>query len=131
VVPEGAETPQRAELIGAKSGKVYILLHEPVGTAWNNVESALHGDESIEVEDSDADRGTFHVRFTAAEAPKEKEGLLSRMAFWRDDAKPGTYQVRLTGVGEETEIVILDQEGAWDTSVPAGQLLAELHKQLR
>ena len=61
----------------------------------------------------------------AAEKPRKK-GVFSRLAFWRGDggAKAASYQLSLTGVGKETELAVLNEEGDWETGDQASRLLA-------
>ena len=62
-------------------------------------------------------------------AGEDDEGMFNKLKFW-DRGKAAEYQVSLTGVGEKTEVVVLDKNGRWETDDQAGQLLNKLHDAL-
>ncbi len=63
-----------------------------------------------------------------AENVEKKEGVFSKLKFWsEDDAK---FQLSLTGVGEKTELVVLNKDGKWEIGEVAGDLLARLNQEL-
>lgn len=117
----------RAQLISAGVGKIYIQLHEAIEPAWQSVGAALRA-TGLTIEKSKPKRGIYKVRASAD--AEQKEGFISKLAFWRKDGSP-LYQVSLTEAGADTEIVILDDDGDWDTSAEAGQLLTALYARLR
>ena len=56
---------------------------------------------------------------------EKKEGFLSKLKFWGDDAPEGVpFQISLTGVGDKTELIILNAEGEWATDNDALQIMA-------
>ena len=60
----------------------------------------------------------------AGEKPRKK-GMFSRLAFWkRGESGAATYQLSLTGVGKETELALLNEDGDWETGDQANRLLA-------
>jgi uncharacterized lipoprotein len=114
----------RVQLISAGAGKVYIVLREPFETAWQNVGEALDA-AGIAIEDDKPKRGFYKVRVAD---PEQQQGVMSKLAFWREHGTP--YRVSVTEANSGAEIVILDEDGEWDTGAAAGQLLAALYKQL-
>jgi uncharacterized lipoprotein len=111
----------RVEMVEVGDGKSYLSLNEELRKAWDSVAAAL-AQADIEVEEADQDLRVFHVRYGTG----EKKGFL----FWkREDAID--YQVNLIGVGDKTEIVVLNEDGEWDTGEPAGRLMDRLYAQLR
>ncbi len=122
-----ASETQGAEVLEAGEGKVYLALPEDFASAWTSLGSALNK-AGLEIEEEDRARGVYYVRYSGAEggsADKKEQGLLSRLAFWKDDDLPH-YQLSLTGVGHKTEVVILDKKGNWDTSAEAGKILKQI-----
>lgn len=120
-----ASETQGAEVLEAGEGKVYLALPEDFASAWTSLGSALNK-AGLEIEEEDRARGIYYVRYSGAEggsADKKEQGLLSRLAFWKKDDGWSHYQLSLTGVGDKTEVVILDQKGNWDTSAEAGKIL--------
>jgi uncharacterized lipoprotein len=51
------------------------------------------------------------------------------LKFW-DRKGNEIHQLSLTGVGDKTEVVVLDKDGKWETSDEAGQLLSRLHDEI-
>ena len=118
--------PQRAELISAGGGKVYLTLAEDFAAAWKSTALALNR-AGIEVEQGDRDRGLYFIRMPNAGAEQNK-GVWSKLKFWGGDSTQ--FQLSLTGVGDKTEVVVLNREGKWETGAVAGQLLSRLNQEL-
>lgn len=123
---EETAAPQRAELISAGGGKVYLTVAEDFAAAWTSTASALSS-VGIQVEQEDRDRGLYFIRVPDATAGEEK-GMLSKLKFWDGDSDQ--FQLSLTGVGDKTEVVLLNREGKWETGDVAGQLLSRLNQEL-
>ena len=118
--------PQRAELISAGGGKVYLAVAESFADAWDSTARAL-GKVGISVEDEDKDRGIYVVRVNEGRE-SDKKGMLSKLKFWGSDES--RYQLSLTSVGDKTEVVVLNKEGEWETGEIAGALLTRIHNEL-
>lgn len=114
----------RVQLVSSGAGKVYIVLREQLETAWQSVGEALDA-AGIKIDDDKPKRGFYKVRVVD---PGQTKGMLSKLAFWRSNGTP--YRVSVTAASNGTEIVILDDDGEWDTSAEAGQLLAAIFRQL-
>ena len=118
---------QEAQVLDAGEGKSYLILPEDFAGAWESLGSALDK-AGFELEDKDRDRGVYFVRYSGGKgesAKKKERGFFSRLAFWRGNDTP-RYQLSLTGVGDKTEIVVLDQKGNWDSSAEAKEILNRL-----
>ena len=116
---EGESAPR---LIDLGEGKTYLLLPAEFDRAWRRTEVALLS-AGLEILSKDLDKGLFVVHY-ADEKPRKK-GVFSRLAFWkRGESKAGPYQLSLTGVGKETELAVLSEEGEWETGDQANRLLA-------
>ncbi len=118
--------PQRAELVSAGGGKVYLTVAEEFVAAWKSTASALNR-AGIEVEQEDRDRGLYFVRLSNAGA-KQKKGVWSKLKFWGGDNTQ--FQLSLTGVGDKTEVVVLNRDGKWETGDLAAELLSRLNQEL-
>ena len=121
-----AGSDARAEILSAGSGKIYISLQEEFSDAWSSTDSALAA-AGVEVVGGDKSRGVFNIKMPNAEGAK-KEGVFSKLKFWGD--KKSTYQLSLTGVGAKTELVLLNQEGKWETSEEGANLLRGVYQAL-
>ncbi|MGE0386113.1 MAG: outer membrane protein assembly factor BamC [Gammaproteobacteria bacterium] len=125
------------ELINAGGGKMYIAVQREFAAAWAGTGKALT-QAGVQVDESNQDRGVFVIRLDEASAPApaaEKKGMFkrigSKLAFWKDDAPAARqYRLTLTGVGQKTEVVVLDDDGQWVTSEPATRFLVKLRDAL-
>jgi outer membrane protein assembly factor BamC len=126
-VAEGVEDnpPASAEITNSGDGKFFLAYPVEFSEAWTRTGEALQR-AGLAVSESDKGKGTYTVRYE--NAPAEKKGVLSKLAFWRGDRKD--FQLSLTGVGKKTEIVVLDEDGNWDDSEAANQILSLLKDEL-
>ncbi len=118
--------PQHAELVSVGGGKVYLSVAEDFPSAWKTTGRALEK-AGVAVRDSDKGRGVYVIEMSGGE--KADSGVLDKLKFWGGD-KNTELQVSLTGVGEKTEVVVLDRDGRWETGDVAGQLLGRLQDAL-
>jgi len=123
---EAAPHTQRAELISAGGGKIYLTIAEDFGEAWESIATAL-GRAGIQVEQEDRARGLYFIRLPNTEA-REKKGVWSKLKFWGEEND--VFQLSLTGVGDITEIVVLNTDGKWETGNISGELLSRLNQEL-
>lgn len=121
----GESTGALAEMVNSGDGKFLLSYPGSFAEAWTRTGEALSAAE-LQVTASDKEKGTYTVSMAPPEG--EKKGVLSRLAFWRSSKKE--MQVSLTGVGDKTEIVVLDDDGEWDDSEQATQVLSEIRNQL-
>jgi outer membrane protein assembly factor BamC len=118
----------RAELISAGGGKVYLSVLEDFSAAWRSTGVALEK-AGYDVDQSDKERGIYYIRVPASEGEATKRGVLSKLKFWGDDDEH-ELQLNLTGVGDKTEVVVLDKEGRWETGDISKQILDRLNREL-
>lgn len=123
-----------AEIFSAGEGRVFLSIPQDFAVVWPRVGVAIE-QAGLKLLETDRTRGVYRVALTEGQfeaAEKPKKGMMSRLAFWRDDdpEDTGERQLSVTGVGAKTEIVVLDAEGKWDTSPGASQVLTTLLKQL-
>ena len=115
-----------AEIVSVGGGKIYLTVAEDFPSAWKTTARALE-QVGVQVKDSDKGRGVYIVKMDGAAG--DDEGVLSKLKFW-DRNRAAEFQVSLTGVGDKTEVVVLDRDGRWETGDEAGRLLAKLHDAL-
>ncbi|MEN9727351.1 MAG: outer membrane protein assembly factor BamC [Pseudomonadota bacterium] len=118
----------RAELISAGGGKVYLSVQEAYTTAWASTGAAI-GNAGYDVDQSDKDRGIYYIRVPAREGETAKRGMLNKLKFWGNEEEH-ELQINLTGVGEKTEVVVLDKEGRWETGNVSKRILERLSREL-
>lgn len=118
-----------AELVSAGDGKMYLAIPEEFTHAWQQMELALQRG-GFTVEEKDQTNGNYKIAYFDQAAAGEKKGWMSKLAFWRDDEPEGkSYRVNLTGVGERTEVVVLNDKGDWESNEDAARILAVLQHQ--
>jgi len=94
----------------APNGQDAVLIKENYSDAWRLVGLALDGDQFL-VQDQNRSEGRYVVEYFE-ESVVNREGngggLLSSLAFWRGDERSQgeRYQVRLSGQGEQTLVVV-------------------------
>ena len=123
-----------ARLTRAVDGSAVLSLPEPFDRAWRRVGLALDRVGFV-VEDRDRVAGEYFVRYADPEAgAKKKEGMLSRLAFWRgadDKAQALRYRVKLTGAAEGTQVRVLQDDGRTAAGETGNRIVALLHEQLK
>jgi outer membrane protein assembly factor BamC len=116
----GASSGARLVSEGAAST---LVIPEEFRRAWRQTGLAL-----------DRSAGVFFVRYDdPTKSSREKKGLLSRMAFWKGSDKPDrakTYQIRVEGDGQESQVRVFNEAGQRDQSATANQILKLLKDQL-
>lgn len=121
----------RSQLIKGHDGQAELLIEEDFARSWRVVGVALDRVGFL-VEDRDRSVGTYFVRYRDLDM-KEEKGLLSRMAFWRDE-KPDQgkeYRITLEPQGSRTRVVVQDAGGQRETSATATRILTLLDEQIR
>ena len=117
------ETGRDLRVVDAGDGKLYLTIPEAIELAWKNTGIALRN-SGLQIVGGDATKGLFLVSYAGGESRKKK-GVLSRLAFWKGKKpKELTYQLSLTGVGNVTELIVLNEDGDWETTDDAARLLA-------
>lgn len=121
----------RAQLISDASGAT-LVLGEDFSRAWRRTGVALDR-VSFAVEDRNRSDGIYYVRYNDPLSDQDKEGLLSRFAFWSadDEVDATLYQITLLARGPETHVIVNDAEGQRDKSKTAKRILTLLEEQLR
>ena len=127
--PDAAQPRKKAEILSAGEGKTYLAIPEEYTRAWRKTEQALQ-QAGIQIEGSDQEKGLYYIQYLDDTPGTEEKGLLSKLKFWKDDEPEGTeYHISLTGVGDKTELIILNKEGDWESGEVANRILATIQNQ--
>jgi outer membrane protein assembly factor BamC len=120
----------RAEMMNDEEGRVYLSIPEEFTGAWRHTEAALEQGGFI-IDERDSAKGFYRVTYFDVSAAPEEKGWLSKLAFWKDDAtaKGTVYGISLTGMGEKTELIVLNESGDWETNEDAGRILSIIQNQ--
>ncbi len=126
--------PPRASKAQAAGGAPALQLPEAFDRAWRRVGLALDR-IGFAVEDRDRAAGIYYVRYADADAAtaKEKQGVLSRLAFWKGDETRATqrYRVRLQERADATEVTVLQEDGAPAKAETGARIINLLYDQLK
>lgn len=122
-----AATRPRAEMLDLDEDKVYLSLPDEFARAWELTEQAILR-AGMFIESNDQSKGLYNVLYY--DQQPEEESLLSKLKFWGDDEEEGKlYQISLTGVGDKTELVVLDDKGDWVAKEDASKILTFIQSQ--
>ena len=125
-----ATKEERSRLITTEQ-QVELIINERFARAWRITGVALDR-VGFAVEDRNRSDGIYYVRYKALEEQKKK-GFFSKLAFWRDDddLDDNQYQVKLTELGDATQVSVNNQLGERQNSKTAVRLLTLLHEQIQ
>jgi outer membrane protein assembly factor BamC len=134
-----ASAPQgRAKLV-RDGNSAYVQVDEGFDRAWRRVGLALDR-VGFTVEDRDRSKGLYFVRYVdqAVEAKSKSDsekGFLSRLFSFgssEDKAKQAQrYQISVKGTGDASRVVVLNNNGALETSRVSDRILNLLNEQLK
>lgn len=127
-----AATATKSRLTTGPGGDSTLVIDDEYRRAWRLTGVALDR-VGFAVEDRDRTQGIYYVRYDDPSKGQEKEGWGSKLAFWRDNDidKVAQYQVKLTGDGAQTRVVVRDQVGRPEASATAKRILTLLNEQIR
>ncbi len=122
---EPIQSKALAEIIDIGQGKMYLVVQEEFTRSWLNTEKIILQAGYIIV-DRNQEKGTYDFIYLKPEGERKK-GFLSKLKFWSDEQDEGTpYQLSLTGVGNKTEIIVVNKGSEWETGEDASDILARL-----
>jgi outer membrane protein assembly factor BamC len=118
-----AVAPQRPmpELREPEAGRMLLALPDEYSVAWPRTDKALQRGGFF-IEGRDEAKGLFMISYFRA-PEQEKKGWLSKMKFWDDEDEGQSYRISLTGVGMKTEMIVVNEDGEWDSSDDARRIL--------
>ena len=129
-----AKPLERAKLKRGTDGAGTLALEERFDRAWRRVGLALDR-VGFTVEDRDRTKGLFFVRYVDPESDSQnkKDGLLSKLAFWKPSTPPPQtrYRVYLKDEGATTTVQVLSNEGGIDQGETSKKILGLLYEQLK
>lgn len=108
-----------------------LRIDEDFARSWRVVGVALDRVGFL-VEDRDRDQGYFLVRYDDPLAEQRKKGMLSRLAFWNDNAETADllYRIALEGQGGSTLVRVRSEAGELLRNATAERLLTLVQEQL-
>jgi len=124
---------QRAEIKKGLDGAELLEVFEPFDRVWRRVGLALDR-VGFTVEDRDRAKGIYFVRYADPDTEKDTRGILTRWFSSDPKVKPEQYRVQITQAASQpgnSQVNVLNKDGAKDASRTAQRILALLHEQLK
>lgn len=125
--PAAPASSPRAVIQGLGEGKFYLVLPREFSLAWRDTEALLKN-AGYSISRTDPAAGVYHFLYFRA-GQTQKKGVWARLKAWLDDEAEDVgipYQLSLTGVGDTTELIVMDGAGEWLASAEAGAILETL-----
>ena len=124
------DKPVRARMVSDDAGSM-LIVEEDFSRAWRRTGVALDR-VGFAVEDRNRSAGTYFVRYNDPLGDQNKEGILSKLAFWSsEEDATAQYQIELQANGPSTFVIVNNTEGERDTSSTAKRILSLLEEQLK
>jgi len=122
----------RAIISRNAQGNSRLVVKETFPRAWRRTGVSLDRINFV-VEDRNREKGIYYVQYADPMA-EEEGGFFSGLKFWGD--KPDAvdkskYQIKLMPRGDDTVIIVLDDNGQPDISKTSYRILSLLHEQLK
>ena len=114
----------QTEILNLDGDKSYLAIPKEFTHAWRDTETVLQR-AGYAILDSNQEKGTYNFLYYRPKGAKDK-GFFNKLKFWGDDDEGIPYQLSLTGVGDKTEVIIMDEDGEWETGEDAGRIMSNL-----
>ena len=125
---------QRAEIRKGIDGAELLQVNEPFDRAWRRVGLALDR-VGFTVEDRDRQKGLYFVRYADPEsdmAIKDRDrGFFGKLFGGESKLKAEQYRVQVRQAEENSQVQVLNKEGAAESSKTTQRILTLLHGQLK
>lgn len=127
LVATAESSPQKPVVRDVTTNGTSLQIAESFDRAWRRVGLALDSG-GFSVDDRDRSKGEFFVRYvdTDTGVQNEQPGFFSRIFRSEKKAEAAQYRVKLEGVGDQTQVTVLDPNGQRDNSTTAQRLLSVL-----
>jgi outer membrane protein assembly factor BamC len=125
---------QRAEIRKGIDGAELLQVNEPFDRAWRRVGLALDR-VGFTVEDRDRQKGLYFVRYADPEsemAIKDRErGFFGKLFGGESKLKAEQYRVQVRQADDNSQVQVLNKDGAAESSKTTQRILTLLHAQLK
>jgi len=125
---------QRAEIRKGIDGAELLQVNEPFDRAWRRIGLALDR-VGFTVEDRDRQKGLYFVRYADPEsdmAIKDRErGFFGKLFGGESKLKAEQYRVQVRQADDNSQVQVLNKDGAAESSKTTQRILTLLHAQLK
>ena len=127
---QGQAAPHAARVVAA-GGTSAVQLNEEFDRAWRRVGLALDR-TGFTVEDRDRSKGIYFVRYVDPTVEKKEPGFFGKM-FGRGSQQLPTsqYQIAVRSEGQNSQVTVLDRNGAPAPTADAQRIVKVLADELR
>ena len=117
---------RQATIESINNNKPLLSIPEEYTPAWAEVDKILQNAE-IQINEQDQTTGIINVSYSI-DGQSEDRGLFTmiRNWDWRTSTDAQDFQISLTGVGNKTELIILDMDGEWANDDASNSLLTTI-----
>lgn len=141
----GTAPEQAGQLLAQKStmpaanmtnvnGQTTLSVHEGFDRAWRRVGLALDR-SGFTVEDRDRNQGIYFVRYVPSEdkSKEEKPGFFANLFSSKKtaDNQPQRYRIKIAASGNNSNVLVLNEQGTADTSNNGNKILQLLADDLK
>lgn len=122
----------RATISRNAQGNSRLVVKETFPRAWRRTGVSLDRINFV-VEDRNREEGVYYVQY-ADPLAEEKGDFFSSLKFWGDKSDAvdkSMYQIKLLPRGDDTVIIVLDDNGQPDVSQTSYRILGLLYEQLK
>ena len=124
------KAPDQASIVTSANGQPGLVVNDPIEIAWRRVGQTLDR-VGFSVEDRDATKREYFVRYADPEFGNKKPGFFSKMFKKDKPADEGIYKILLTAQGEKTAVDISAKDGSAAPEKVTTQIVKLLYEQLR
>ena len=124
------KAPDQASIVTSANGQPGLVVNDPIETAWRRVGQTLDR-VGFSVEDRDATKREYFVRYADPELNNKKPGFFSKMFKKDKPVDEDIYKILLTGQGEKTAVDITAKDGTAAPEKVTTQIVKLLYEQLR
>jgi outer membrane protein assembly factor BamC len=120
-------------VVNKVNGAPTLVLKDDFDRAWRRVGLSLDR-LGFAVQDRDRSSGLYYVKYLNPQVEVQKPGLLSRLAFWRDDDAPSKakdYRIVVAEASPGTEVKVLAADGNPEKTDAAARILTVLQEDLK
>jgi outer membrane protein assembly factor BamC len=125
---------QRAEIRKGIDGAELLQVNEPFDRAWRRVGLVLDR-VGFTVEDRDRQKGLYFVRYADPEsemAIKDRDrGFFGKLFGGESKLKAEQYRVQVRQADENSQVQVLNKDGAAESTKTTQRILTLLHEQLK
>ena len=125
-----SSTSKSTSRVTSVNGAPAVQIDDGFDRAWRRVGLALDR-TGFTVEDRDRTKGTYFVRYVDPTTDKKEPGFMSKLFSSTKAIPPLKYRVSVKSQGEATTVLVLNEQGAVDTTANAQRIVQVIADDLK